>query len=563
MASINGGLRRIGDLVSELASSRLAHTVESATVIVKTTIARVLLDADVPPRLVGSFAKHALDDLVSGGSTGATTTYRGKQIVASVAKGLCLMLQPPSPSPAKPFAPRNGKCHVVLFLGLQGNGKTTTIMKYALFSKKQTPGLRVLTVGADTVRAGALDQLQQNCKKIGVPCYGSHMMLDSEAIVETALATHRDTGDYDLILIDTAGRNYQATDSMGELVRVAAMARADRCILVMDATSGHTVYDHAMKFHAHVPVHEIILSKMDGSGKGGGALAAAAQASIPISFIGTGESPTALEPFHATRFISRLLGMGDLNRLGELLKHADGGALTDATAKLFVKGAEFTFRDLYGQLELLRKMGPLKEIVALLPRHLLDKFTGRKQALAPASVAACADDVSANAEQVFKTMLTIMDSMAPCELDSDSAFLKKSPSRMERIARGAGVDLDRIVVLCEMFNSLRKSIGVLQDGMASSRPSAARSSSSPPSSFPPSSPSSSAAPSAKEKLLRAKTRAGRAGRVGRTDGLMELASGIQSEDDLQHVLQKLTGGRGSRGVGAGGVALQRLMKGLF
>merc|ERR1719272_420986 len=195
---------------------------------------------------------------------------------------------------------RRGRPNVVLFVGLQGAGKTTTIAKYANHHIRK--GWRVCMVCADTFRAGAFDQLRQNATKLRVPFYGSYTEADPVAIAEDGVAQFRQEG-YEVILVDTSGRHRQEGALFEEMQEIAAAVRPDETVFVVDGTQGQAVYDQATAFHAAVPVGSVILTKLDGHARGGGALSA-------VAATGGGEHFDDLDPFDARSFVSRLLGYG-------------------------------------------------------------------------------------------------------------------------------------------------------------------------------------------------------------------------------------------------------------
>src|ERR671939_1943510 len=213
------------------------------------------------------------------------------------------------------FSP--GKQNIVLMLGIQGSGKTTVTSKLARWLTKH--GYRVGVIGADTWRPGALTQLKMNCSKINIDVYGEEEVQDAVGIVKRGLEYFKPQT-IDVIIIDTAGRHKEETSLLEEMNSMYKVAIPDLVLLTIDGTIGQQAYNQAKAFHEAAPVGGIIITKLDGTAKGGGALASAAATKAKVMFIGTGERLDDLEPFSPTRFVGKLLGMGDIKALLEMAK---------------------------------------------------------------------------------------------------------------------------------------------------------------------------------------------------------------------------------------------------
>jgi len=200
-------------------------------------------------------------------------------------------------------------------------------MKYAFHYKKQ--GLKPGLVCADTFRAGALDQLKQNASKIGVPFYGSYDETDPANLVRAGVARLREAG-RDLIIVDTSGRHKQSDALFEEMRMVSAVASPTLTVFVMDGSIGQAAFDQADAFRRVVDVGAVVMTKMDGHAKGGGALSAVAATRSPIVFLGTGEHVDEFEPFVARSFVSRMLGRGDLEGLMSKMSQQLGSGDADA-----------------------------------------------------------------------------------------------------------------------------------------------------------------------------------------------------------------------------------------
>eukprot|EP00002_Diphylleia_rotans_P029823 TRINITY_DN6090_c0_g2_i3.p1 TRINITY_DN6090_c0_g2~~TRINITY_DN6090_c0_g2_i3.p1 ORF type:complete len:386 (+),score=97.15 TRINITY_DN6090_c0_g2_i3:51-1208(+) len=271
-------------------------------------------------------------------------------IQKAVVDELCKMLDPGT----KPFQHKKGKQSVVMFVGLQGSGKTTTCTKYALHYQKK--GFKTGLVCADTFRAGAFDQLKQNATKAKIPFYGSHTESDPVAIAKEGVDKLR-ASNFDIIIVDTSGRHKQETELFEEMKQVEAAVKPDDIIFVVDSSIGQAAYDQARAFHQSVSVGSIIITKMDGHAKGGGALSAVAATKSPIIFIGTGEHLDEMEAFSPRSFISRLLGQGDIH--GLITKIKDAGIDQNPEKYMSIAQGKFTLRDLQEQFQNLMKVSIL------------------------------------------------------------------------------------------------------------------------------------------------------------------------------------------------------------
>ena len=312
------------------------------------------------------------------------------------------------------FSFKPGKLNKVLMLGIQGSGKTTISSKLAKFLTKQ--GYKVGVVGADTFRPGALVQLRTMCEKANVEVYGEENNRDSPAIVRNGLK-HFENSNLDIILIDTAGRHKEEKDLLDEMREIGKIAEPDLALLVIDGTIGQQCYNQAESFHKTVPVGGIVITKLDSSAKGGGALAASAATGAKIMYVGTGERIDDLEIFSPTRFVGRLLGMGDIQALLDLAKRLENEA-DDVRLKRISSG-KMNMEDFYYQLEEVTKVGSLK--------GFLDNMPGLSGMVK--------DDQLDQMEGRIQKWRFIIQSMSKQE-KADPDLL--NASRIKRIARGSG-----------------------------------------------------------------------------------------------------------------------------
>jgi len=333
----------------------------------------------------------------------------------------------------KPSVKPGKKPWVILLVGLQGSGKTTTAAKLAYYYKLE--GYRVGLVSADTYRPAAYDQLKQLGDMIGVPVYGEPGNRDAVEIARKGVEYFIDKG-FDIIIIDTAGRHHREDTLLEEMKEISKTVKPDEVILVIDAAIGQQAYNIAKKFHESTPIGSIIVTKLDGTAKGGGALSAVAATNARIKFIGTGEKIDELEVFYPPRFIARILGMGDIESLVEKVKRMKI-EFTEKDIEDFITG-KLNMRLIYKQLINLRKLGPLRKILQMIPG------LGLK---VPFEV-----DPRELEEKVSK-WIAVINSMTYEELDKPEIIERH---RMRRIAIGAGVDTGTVKELLRQYELMKK-----------------------------------------------------------------------------------------------------------
>ena len=365
-----------------------------------------------------------------------TDTNLRKMILTAVAQELTSMLS----ADKEPFKPKKGKPNVVMFVGLQGSGKTTTCAKYAYYWQRKN--FRTCMICADTFRAGAFDQLKQNATKIRVPYHGSYEETDPVEIAREGVELFKEEG-FEIIIVDTSGRHKQEDALFEEMVQVKEAVNPDEIIFVMDSSIGQACYDQALAFKKAVPVGSVIISKLDGHAKGGGALSAVSATESPIRFIGTGEHFTDLEEFEPESFVNRLLGLGDLKKLFQVVKDIMPEGQQEQLMQDIAEG-KFSFRTLKQQYSSVLNLGPLNQFMSLIP-GIGNQLAGQ------------VSDKEGVAK--VKRHLTILDSFTQEELDMDKPLEEK---RMKRIARGSGCQLIDLYVLMEEFKNLKKMIGGLK-----------------------------------------------------------------------------------------------------
>jgi signal recognition particle subunit SRP54 len=354
------------------------------------------------------------------------------QIQRAVVKELQKMLT----SAKKPYQMKKGKPNVVMFVGLQGSGKTTTCTKYAHHYQKK--GWKVGLVCADTFRAGAFDQLKQNATKCRIPFFGSYTEMDPVKIAEEGVANFKKQN-FELIIVDTSGRHKQEEALFDEMKQVAAVTNPDDAIFVMDSHIGQACHDQALAFKKAVDIGSVIITKLDGHAKGGGALSAVAATESPIIFIGTGEHFDDFEAFNPESFIKRLLGMGDIKGLFEKVKEVISTENQKKLTDNLEKGV-FTLRNMRDQYTSVLKMGPLDKVVNMIP--------GMSNLMIP-------QGKEKEASSKIKKYLCMMDSMTDEELDKKK---KIDEGRMKRIARGCGCLPQEVQGMLEEYSKFAKMV---------------------------------------------------------------------------------------------------------
>jgi signal recognition particle subunit SRP54 len=416
--------------------SRLSE--EDVDEIVK-EIQRSLLQADVDVSLVmelsDSIRERALDEDPPAGTSARDHVLRivYEELVALVGESTDLPLE----------------SQTILLAGLQGSGKTTTAAKMAWwFSKK---GLRPAVIQTDTFRPGAYDQAKQMAERAEVDFYGDP---DEEDPVEIARKGLEETDDADIRIVDTSGRSGLNEALIEELKAIEGYVDPDRNLLVLDAAIGQGAKDQAKAFGDAVGIDGVVITKLDGTAKGGGALAAVDQTDSTIAFLGTGEEVQDIERFEPSGFISRLLGMGDLKQLAERVERAmaETEAEEDDWDPEQMLQGEFTLKDMRKQMNAMNRMGPLSQVMDMIPGlggNLMDQLP---------------DDAMDVTQERMGSFEVIMDSMTDEEMENPRSIGK---SRIERIARGSGRPEEDVRELLEQHRMMARMMKQFQ-GMGDS-----------------------------------------------------------------------------------------------
>lgn len=397
-------------------------------------ICSALLESDVNVKLVSDLRKRMKSQIsLSDDMPGVN---KKRLIQKTVFDELCGLVD----GQEEPYKPKKGKANVIMFVGLQGSGKTTSCTKLAVYYQRR--GFKAGLVCADTFRAGAFDQLKQNATRAKIPYFGSYTEPDPVKIAREGVEKFKKEK-FDIIIVDTSGRHQQETELFAEMVQIGEAVKPDQTIMVLDASIGQAAESQSRAFKDSSNFGAIILTKMDGHAKGGGAISAVAATNTPIIFIGTGEHIQDIESFSPKQFVSKLLGIGDLQGL---MEHVQSLKLDQKDTMKHLQEGIFTLRDLRDQMNNIMKLGPLSKIASMIPgmSQFADQLGG--------------DD----SQKKLKGMVYIMDSMTEKELDSDGECFKTEPTRLVRVARGSGTsvrDVEEILVQQKMMANMAKKMG--------------------------------------------------------------------------------------------------------
>lgn len=397
-------------------------------------ICSALLEADVNVRLVKQLRENVRSiidfDEMAGGLN------KRRMIQSAVYKELVKLVDPG----VKAWQPTKGRNNVIMFVGLQGSGKTTTCTKLAYYYQKK--GWKTCLICADTFRAGAFDQLKQNATKARIPYYGSYTEIDPVEIAKDGVDKFK-SENFEIIIVDTSGRHKQEDSLFEEMLQVYTTVNPDNVIFVMDASIGQACEAQAKAFKEKVDVGSVIITKLDSHAKGGGALSAVAATKSPVIFIGTGEHTDDFEPFKVQPFVSKLLGMGDIEGLIDKVNELKLDDNEELMKK--IKQGHFTLRDMYEQFQNIMKMGPFGQIMNMIPGFSSDFLTkgGEQESMAR-----------------LKKLMTIMDSMSDEELDSldGERLFTKQAGRTQRVARGAGVSVREVNELLTQYKKFAQMV---------------------------------------------------------------------------------------------------------
>ncbi|HEY3217853.1 MAG TPA: signal recognition particle protein [Candidatus Limnocylindria bacterium] len=386
-----------------------------------------LLEADVNlkvvRRLVATVRERALGEEVLESITGA------QQVVKIVHDALVEMLG----GAAVPIARSERPPTVILLVGLQGSGKTTTAGKLANILRKQ--GRKPMLVAADVHRPAAIDQLRTLGNQLGIPVTAVNPgTVATDVAHEIARAADRGR---DTVIVDTAGRLHIDDEMMKEVEALVTATGPHETLLVVDAMTGQDAVEAASAFNARLPITGLVLTKVDSDARGGASLSIRAATGIPVKLLGVGEKLDALEVFHPDRLAQRILGMGDVLTLVERAQESvDRKTAEEQTKKLLE--ARFTFEDFYATLQQVKKMGPIGDLLKMIPG-----MGGLAKQLPEGP----------QAEAEMRRIEAIISSMTRAER-ADPALI--NGSRRRRIAAGSGTTVADVNALIKQFAEMQK-----------------------------------------------------------------------------------------------------------
>ncbi len=409
----------LGNLVRKLVTGTTVD--KTAVEEVMNDLNRILLESDVDIQLtnnlVGEIRKKCLDEKIPSGLT------LREHVLKVIYEELVKLL---GGKPSELLGKKK-----IMIVGLFGSGKTTTIGKLARYFIKQ--GLKPALVGLDYHRPAAPQQLQQIGKQIGVSVHVDDKSKDPYLAAKVALEKY---SGYDVVIFDTAGRNALDKDLADELKKLNEIIKPDESLLVIPADLGKVARTQAEEFNKLVGVTGVIISKMDGTAKAGGALSATSVTGAKVKFIGTGEKLENLELYNPERFVSRLLGLGDLETLLEKAKEAN---IKKESVERIAEG-KFTLQDFMEQIEGLGKMGSLQQIVGMIPGMGMMKIS---------------DELLKKQEEKMKSYRIIIQSMTKQERENPEII---TSSRIKRIVKGSGKNENEIKELLNQYNQTKKMV---------------------------------------------------------------------------------------------------------
>ncbi|MFO7691620.1 MAG: signal recognition particle protein [Vicinamibacterales bacterium] len=390
-------------------------------------IRMALLEADVNFKVVKAFIDRVRERAV--GQDVARSLTPGQHVVKIVRDELIALFGDAQGG----LRPSKSSPQAILLLGLQGAGKTTAAAKLGKWLVRQ--GRHPLLVSTDVRRPAAIEQLNVLGRQAGLRVFDPAGEPDPVARATGALTEARQLG-FDLVIVDTAGRLHIDDTLMQELTAIRDAVEPANALYVADAMTGQDAIKSAGEFNRRVGVTGVVLTKLDGDARGGAALSVVAVVGVPIAFVGVGERLDDLEPFQADRLVSRLLGMGDVL---SLIERAEQVVDRDEAERLGQKlrADDFTLEDFLAQLKTLRRMGPLEQVLGMLPGM------GNLKQLGDAKPD----------EAQLDGLEAIIGSMTPAERRS---FKIIDGSRRRRIAKGSGTTVEDVNRLIRQFQQMRK-----------------------------------------------------------------------------------------------------------
>jgi signal recognition particle subunit SRP54 len=383
-----------------------------------------LLEADVNFKVVKDFIDGFREKAM--GREVLESISPGQQLVKVVHDDLVHLMG----DAAEPITLSSDPPSVIMLIGLQGSGKTTTSAKLA--RNLRSSGHQPLLVAADVYRPAAVKQLQVLAEQLEMPSFSIEGSTDPVKICKESVKYARNEG-RDVVILDAAGRLHIDEDLVAELQRIRDALKPCEILLVADAMTGQDAVNAAENFHSQVGVTGVILTKLDGDARGGAAISIRAVTGQPIKFAGVGEKLDALETFHPDRIASRILGMGDVVSLVEKAQDTIDEKRAAQMQERILK-AKFTLEDFQEQLQQIKKMGPLDDLMAMIPG--MAKFKGMQPK----------EEDLTKIEAIINSM-TIKERQAPAKING---------SRKKRIAKGSGTKVADVNKLLKQFQQMQK-----------------------------------------------------------------------------------------------------------
>jgi signal recognition particle subunit SRP54 len=393
-----------------------------------------LLEADVNFKVVKDFIGRVRERAV--GAEVMQSLTPAQQVVKIVNEELIATLGEPARLDLDGPMP-----HVIMLVGLQGSGTTTTASKLALHLRKSNH--RPLMVAADTRRPAAIEQLKVLGRQLEIPVHAEGTEVPPPKICANAVKQARQ-GAHDIIILDTAGRLHVDDALMDELTQIKSKTNPQEVLLVADAMTGQDAVRVAESFHGQVGLTGLILTKIDGDARGGAAISIRSVTGVPIKFLGTGEKTSDLEKFHPDRMASRILGMGDVLTLIERAESSLDQEKAQRAGERLLTG-EFNLEDFLEQLGEVKKLGPMSQLLEMVP-----------------GMAKVGRDLSPDlTDQQLGRIEAIINSMTLAERRNPKML---NASRKRRVARGSGVDVQEVNQLLAQFRQMQRMMKQLSGG---------------------------------------------------------------------------------------------------
>lgn len=395
-------------------------------------IRMALLEADVNYRVVKTFVSACKEKCMTSEVLDSLTP--AQNVVMIVLDQLTKLL---GSTESKLVLAQNRTPNVIMLVGLQGSGKTTAAAKLAYLLKGQ--GHSPLLAACDTHRPAAADQLQTLGNEIGVPVFRG----DGRDAVAVASGSIQEAVDHlnDIVIVDTAGRLQVDEEMMQEAVDIKSAVKPDQILMVVDAMTGQDIVNVVREFAERVDFDGVIMSKLDGDARGGGALSVREVTGKPIKFVSMGEKPDSLEVFHPDRMAKRILGMGDVYGIIEQAQKVADEKQVENAERMLLEG--FTMDDYLGQLQQIRKMGGLQKMIGMLP--------GGERMLQQAG------------NQADESQLTKVESIIRSMTKEERKKPKKiNGQRRKRIAAGSGHTVQDVNQVLKQWDQMNKMMGKMR-----------------------------------------------------------------------------------------------------